>query len=128
MFGKSKVRAEFENAFKSGNEAAMQKMLAENPWLLSEWEAKMEGGASGDQQIVLAALGVMSDELSGPAPVDEISFSLRVDFKKKIDDGSINSILSEAESLGYCRRGQAGWELTPEGAKICDNFLNSHAV
>lgn len=128
MFGKSKVRAEFENAFKAGDEANMQKMLADNPWLLAEWEAKMEGGASGDQQLVLAALGVMTDELSGPAPVDEISFCLRVDFKKKMDDPTINKIITEAESLGYCRKGQGGWELTPEGGKICDNYLNSHAV
>jgi hypothetical protein len=128
MFGKSKIRAEFENAFKAGDEATIQKMLADNPWLLAEWEAKMEGGGSADQQLVLAALGVMTDEISGPAPVDDISYCIRVDFKKKLDDGQINSLLAEAETLGYCHRAAGGWELTPEGAKVCDNYLNSHAA
>ena len=127
MFGKSKIRSDFENAFKAGDEQTMQKLLAENNWLLSEWEAKMDGGASSEQQIVLAALGVMTDELSNPAPIDEISFSLRVDFKKKMDDSTILKHLTEAESLGYCRKSGTGWELTPEGGKICDNYLNSHA-
>ena len=128
MFGKSKIRAEFDNAFKSGDEARMQKLLGEHPWLLAEWEAKTEGGGSAEQQIILAALGVMGDELSGPAPVDEISYSLRVDFKKKMDDGTIISLLQEAQSVGYCRQVQGGWKLTPEGGKVADNYLNSHAV
>jgi hypothetical protein len=128
MFGKSKIRAEFEKAFKENDEKRMQSMLAENPWLLAEWESKMDGTSSGDQKVVLAALGVMEDEINGPVPVDELSFCLRVDFKLKKDDTAINGVLSESETLGYCRKAQSGWQLTPEGGKICDNYLNSHAT
>jgi hypothetical protein len=128
MFGKSKARGEFEAAFKAGNEALMQKILGENPWLLAEWESKMDGSTSGVQQVVMAALGVMEDEIQGPVPIDEISFSLRVDFKTKKDDAEISRILTESESLGLCKKIQNGYQLTPQGGKICDVYLNSHAA
>jgi hypothetical protein len=128
MFGKSKIRKDFEDAFKSGNEAIMQQLLKENPWLVSEWESKMNGSSSGDQAQILAALGVMEDELCNPVPLDEISFCLRVDFKTKKDENQILSLLSEAETLGYCKKVQNSWSLTPQGGKIADNYLNSHAV
>jgi hypothetical protein len=128
MFGKSKIRKDFEDAFKRNDEKTMQAMLGENPWLLAEWESRMDGSSSGEQQVILAALGVMEDEIGGPVPMDELSFSLRVDFKAKKDDAAISRILGEAESLGYCKRVQNGYQLTPQGAQICDNYLNSHAV
>jgi hypothetical protein len=127
MFGKSKIRKDFEDAFASQDDTTMQKLLAENPWLLAEWESKMDGNVSGDQQIILAALGVMEDELGAAVPNDEISFSLRVDFKAKKDESEIEKVLTDAEGLGYCKKAQGGWQLTPEGGKICDVYLNSHA-
>lgn len=127
MFGKSKVRKDFEDAYKAGNEALMNKLLGENPWLIDEWESRQDG-AQGDILLILAALGVMEDEIGGPAPLDEISFSLRVDFKKKLDDAQINALLAEGENMGYCRRAQNGWQLTAEGGKKADNYLNAHAV
>ncbi len=128
MFGNSKVRKDFEKAFADQDDATMQKLLAENPWLLAEWESKMDGNASADHQVVLAALGVMEDELGTAVPTDEISFSLRVDFKAKKEDSEIGQLLSEAEGLGYCKKVQGGWQLTPEGGKVCDSYLNAHAV
>ena len=127
MFGKSKILKQFEAAYKSGNEQLMQQLMSANPWLLAEWEARSEA-SQGIQMVVIAALGVMEDEIGGPAPLDEISFSLRVDFKNKMDDTQLSNLLAEAESLGYCQRGQGGWMLSAEGGKIADNYLNSHAV
>jgi hypothetical protein len=77
-------------------------------------------------EMILAALGVMADELSRPVPVNEIGFCIRVDFKKKLDDMQINKILLDAEKRHYCQRNGISWELTPEGGKICDDYLNSH--
>lgn len=128
MFQKSKIRQDFEQAYKENNEAVMQKLLAENPWLLAEWESKMDGSSTPDQQVILAAVGVMEDELGNAVPLDEILFSLRVDFKLKKDDAQVTKVLQEAESVGYCKKVQSGWQLTPQGGKICDTYLNSHAV
>jgi hypothetical protein len=127
MFGKSKIRKDFELAYKAGNEAQMQALMETNPWLVAEWESKMDQ-SQGVQQVVIAALGVMEDEIGGPAPMDEISFSLRVDFKNKMDDTELSNLLAEAEELGNLQRVQGGWQLTSEGAKIADNYLNTHSV
>ena len=123
MFGKGKIRKEFENAYKTGNEDQMNQLIQDNPWLLDEWEAKTEGT---DNLMILAALGVMEDEIGGPAPMDEISFCLRVDFKTKMADGEIQQYLEESESLGYARQVQGGWQLTSEGGNKADSYLSSH--
>ncbi len=76
---KKKVREEFDKLFKKGDEKAIKKMLDKNPWLLNEVSHTMDAGMVEQSQII-AALGVMEDELGGPVPIDEIIFSLRVDF------------------------------------------------
>jgi len=77
------------------------------------------------QQMVLSAVGVMEDELCGPAPVDDISFCLRVDLKSKIKDAQILEILNQAKTSGLCIQIQNGWQLTPEGEEIVDNVLSN---
>ncbi|MBD3352206.1 MAG: hypothetical protein GF364_12025 [Candidatus Lokiarchaeota archaeon] len=126
MFKKKKIREEFEDYFKSGNETMIKKMLDENPWLLNEWQGKMDENVS-EQSLIVSALGVMIDENGGdPVPIDDVLFSLRVDFKTKKDDDTVKQMLNDAETLGYCKPTQGGWLLTPEGERICDDYLNSH--
>lgn len=125
MFKKSKVRKDFDDAFRANDEATMQKLLGENKWLLDEWNNKMNNSHS-EQSLVIAALGVMEDEFAAPVPVDEIGFCLRYDFKLKKEADEITQILNDAEALGYCKRTKNGWALTPEGGQICDDYLNSH--
>ncbi|MHA1821898.1 MAG: hypothetical protein ACTSU2_00285 [Promethearchaeota archaeon] len=126
MFKKKKIRDEFEEYFKAGNEEMIKKMLNENPWLLEEWQGKMDENVS-EQSLVIAALGVMADENSGePVSLNDIIFSLRVDFKQKKDDQRVLELLNDAETLGYCKKVNGGWLLTPEGERICDNYLNTH--
>ena len=127
MGKKKKIREEFEELFKQGDEKAIKKMLDKNPWLLNEMETSMDEGMAEQNQII-AALGVMEDELSNPAPLEEISFCLRVDFKNQMDDGQINTYLEENQSLGLCRRVGNGWQLTPDGEKKVDIYLNAHAI
>ncbi len=126
MFKKSKIRKKFNEAYNQGNEQEIEQLLNEYPWLIEEWEAKQSGDS--DSLVVLSALGVMEDELSGPAPIEEIGFCLRVDFQNKMDDSTINSYLEENRDLGYCKNAGNGWRLTSEGEKIVDNYLNAHAV
>ena len=125
MAKKKKIREEFDVIFKSGNEKAIKKMLDKYPWLLSEVSSEMEKDM-GDQQQVVAALGVMEDELGGAVPVDEVVFSLKVDFNVRLDDEEVLEILKNVEELGLVKRDSDGWTLTREGGRICDEFLNKN--
>jgi len=103
MVNKKKIREEFDSIFESGNENAIKMMLEKFPWLLDEMSNKMEG-AIGEQQQIIAALGVMEDELGGPVPLDEIAFSLRIDFNIKKNSSSkrgvCNCWIEACERLG----------------------------
>ena len=123
MAKKKKIREEFNEIFASGNENAIKKMLDKYPWLLDEVSNEMKGNI-GEQSQMIAALGVMEDELGGPVPLDEIIFSLRIDFNIRKTEEEVHEILSSTEDLSLVKRGADGWTLTPEGGKVCDDFLN----
>lgn len=123
MFKRKKIREDFDAVFKSGNEESIKKMLEENPWLLEEVSHDMDE-IMADQKQIIAALGVMEDELGGPVPIDEIIFSLRVDFNIRKLDEEIKDILNNVENLGLVKKEGHGWTLTSEGGRVCDNYLN----
>lgn len=123
MGKKKKIREKFDEIFRSGDEKAIKKMLKKNPWLLDEVSQNIDAGMS-EQNQVIAALGVMEDELGGPVPMDEIVFSLRVDFNIRRADDKVLEILKNIETLNLVKRESNGWSLTFEGAKICDDYLN----
>lgn len=123
MVNKKKVREEFDTIFESGNENAIKLMLDKFPWLLNEVSNKMEGSI-GEQQQIIAALGVMEDELGGPVPLDEIVFSLRIDFNIRKTEEEIHKILTNTEELNLAKKDSNGWTLTVEGEKVCDDYLN----
>ena len=79
MAKKKKVREEFSTIFKTGNEDAIKEMLDKYPWLLSEVSSEMDSRMFEQNQIV-AAIGVMEDELGGPASLDDIMLTLDADF------------------------------------------------
>jgi len=120
---KKKIREEFDIAFKQGDEKKIKKMLEKNPWLQNEISSSMDAGMTQQNQIV-AALGVMEDEHGGAVPIDEIVFSLRVDFSIRKTEGEVHDILTDVERLNLVKRDSNGWSLTNEGGKICDEFLN----
>ena len=123
---KKKIREQFEEYFRSGNETMIKKMLEENPWLLHEQQAKMDANLE-KQSLILSALGVMNDENGGKsAKIDDILLCLRTDFKQKKNKDLVINILEDAETMRYCRKLHDGWILTSEGERICDNYLNSH--
>jgi coproporphyrinogen III oxidase-like Fe-S oxidoreductase len=123
MVKKKKIREEFERIFKSGNEKEIKKMLEKNSWLLDEMTSEMDE-KMGIQDQVIAALGVMEDELARSVPIDEISFCLKVDFNIDESEEQIREVLFNVEKLGLVKKDANGWRLTNEGGKICDNFLN----
>ena len=123
MGKKKKIREQFDEIFRSGNEKAIKKMLEKNPWLLSEVSQNLDAGMS-EQNQVISALGVMEDELGGAVPIDEIVFSLRVDFNIRKPEVDVLEILKNIETLNLVKRESNGWSLTLEGGKICDDYLN----
>ncbi|MGB5910162.1 MAG: hypothetical protein WBH31_03095 [Promethearchaeia archaeon] len=125
MGKKKKIREEFDEIFKSGNEKAIKKMLDKFPWLLDEVSTEMNK-LMEDQHQVISALGVMEDELGGSVPIDEIVFSLRVDFDIRMSEENVLKILTEIEELGLVKKDVNGWLLTNEGGKICDDYLNKN--
>jgi len=125
MGKKKKIREEFDEVFKSGNERAIKMMLDKYPWLLDEVSTEMNK-LMEDQHQVIGALGVMEDELGGSVPIDEIAFSLRVDFNIRMSEENVLKILTEVEELGLVKKDVNGWLLTNEGGKICDDYLNKN--
>jgi len=123
LVNKKKIREEFNEMFASGNEKGIKKMLDKFPWLLDEVSNKMEG-AIGEQQQIIAALGVMEDELGRPVPLDEIIFSLRIDFNIRKSEEEVHEILRSSEDLHLVKKDSNGWTLTVEGEKVCDDYLN----
>ena len=125
MVNKKKIREEFKGIFASGNEKKIKKTLDKFPWLLDEVSNKMDG-VMGEQQQIIAALGVMEDELGAPVPLDEIIFSLRIDFNIHKSEEEVNKILRSSEDLSLVKKDSNGWTLTTEGEKVCDDYLNKN--
>ncbi|TXT62351.1 MAG: hypothetical protein BAJALOKI3v1_610008 [Promethearchaeota archaeon] len=125
MFKKKKIREEFDEVFKAGDEGKIKEMLDENPWLLEEVSHEMNE-VMGEEQQIIAALGVMEDELGGTAPLNEIILSLKVDFEVNKSEDEVLSILENLLSLELVKKHSDGWSLTNEGARICDDYLNQN--
>lgn len=125
MGKKKKIRDQFAEIFKAGDEAKIKKMLDKNPWLLDEVSSDMDVGMSEQNQII-AALGVMEDDLGGPVPIDEVIFSLRVDFNIRKTEDEVHTLLNNTENLNLVKREANGWSLTTEGGRICDDYLNKN--
>ena len=123
MVNKKKIRAEFDKIFASGNEKRIKKMLDKFPWLLSKVSDELNN-TIGEQQQIIAALGVMEDELGRPVPLDEINFSLRIDFNITKSEEEVHEILRSSEDLRLVKKDSNGWTLTAEGEKVCDDYLN----
>lgn len=122
---KKKIREQFDAVYETGDEQEIKKMLKRNPWLGDEMKTSMDANMTKQNQI-LVALGVMEDELGGSVPIDEIVFSLRVDFNIRKKEAEVHQILGGIEDLNLVKREANGWSLTREGGKICDEFLNKN--
>jgi len=123
MGKKKKIRDEFDEIFRSGDESRIKKMLAKYPWLLDEVSGKMDKSML-EQREIIAATGVMEDELAGPVKIDDIVLCLNVDFNIRKSEDEVKRILNEVENLGLVKHESSGWILTSEGGQVCDEVLN----
>ena len=125
MAKKKKIREEFSTIFKTGNEDAIKEMLDKYPWLLSEVSSEMDSRMFEQNQIV-AAIGVMEDELGGPASMDDIVLSLDADFNIHKSKEELQPLILNIEDLNLVKKEGNGWILTDEGGRVCDAFLNKN--
>jgi len=125
MGKKKKIREDFEAIFKTGNEQAIKEYLEEYPWLLGEVSSEMNETMLEQHQII-AAIGVMEDELGGAVSINEIIRSLKEDLNVRKMEDDIQRILKDAENLRLIEKESNGWVLTSEGGRICDVYLNKN--
>jgi len=124
--GKKKIiREEFDAIFQTGNEETIKEYLEKYPWLLGEVSSLMDDTMLEQHQII-AAIGVMEDELNGTVPFNEINHCLKEDFSIRKTDEEIQKILNDIENLQLVEKEPNGWILTNEGGKICDVYLNKN--
>ena len=125
MAKKKKIREEFSTIFKTGNEDAIKEMLDKYPWLLSEVSSEMDSRMFEQNQIV-AAIGVMEDELGGPVSMDDIVLDLDADFNIRKSKEELQPLILNIEDLNLVKKEGNGWILTDEGGRVCDAFLNKN--
>ncbi|GAB4331314.1 MAG: hypothetical protein Kow0069_38940 [Promethearchaeota archaeon] len=125
MLNMTEIRRLFRTYFEQGNEEKVQELLEVYPWLRDEWQGATDARVEA-QRVLIAAVGVIEDELAGPAPIDEIVYCLRRDFGSQRSEEEVALMLNYARDLGYVVQAGTGWSLTAEGNRICNNYLNSH--
>ena len=122
MAKKKKIREEFEVVFKAGDDKAIKKMLAENPWLLEELSQEMDS-IMREEDLIAAAVGVMEDDLNQPISLEQILLCLKEDFNtsKKMDE--VRRLIHSIEKLNLVKKVGEGWVLTDEGGDACDEYI-----
>ncbi len=74
---------------------------------------------------VLAALGVIEDDIQESVSIDEILLSLRADIKIKLNVSKIAGILQKLEKDGYVKNNQNKYSLTEKSQEMVDDFLEA---
>ena len=77
-----------------------------------------------EQKQVIAALGVMEDDLGSAVSINDIESCLKNDFNIKKTQQEIEKTLKDVVSLNLIKKESSGWALTNEGERICDSYLN----
>lgn len=126
LWKKRRIKKDFDTAVAEGNDAKIEQLVKDNPWLQDYVD---DNGDDTDVNVkrVCAAIGIMEDELSTPATFDDIVTSLAQDFKVNMSQSQVEGICLDLENKGYIKAQDAGYVLTVEGGRICDNYLNKQA-
>ena len=119
---KKKIREQFEKVFKEGNDKAIKKMLSKNPWLLEEISQEMDATMK-EEDLILAAIGVMEDDLNHPITIEEILLCIKQDFKKSKNMSQVEELLENVNKLNLVKKIDDGWTLTDEGGEACDEYI-----
>ncbi|MHA1680563.1 MAG: hypothetical protein ACTSUE_06105 [Promethearchaeota archaeon] len=123
MFKKRRIKKDYDTALAEGNAAKAEQLARENPWL-QDYVSDDIGGPDLNLKQACAAIGIMEDELNTAVPLDEILYSMEMDFNVQISASELETIVMDLETKHYIKSELGGYTLTIEGGKICDNYLN----
>jgi len=120
---KGKAKAALKRALKSDDIEEINKIIYEFPSLLDEFPALKLYEWLDLDQVTIAGIGIMEDELAGPVRAEDVIKSIIIDFRKNVSEIEIYSIMDRLERQGYIQRRGIGWVLTAKGAEVCDSIL-----
>ncbi|MHA1271164.1 MAG: hypothetical protein ACTSPY_15325 [Candidatus Helarchaeota archaeon] len=123
MADKGKAKAALKRAIKNDDIDEINKILYEYPSLLDDFPALKLYDWLDLDQATIAGVGIMEDEIAGPVRAEDVIKSVIVDFRKKVSEIEIYSMMDRLERQGYIQRRGVGWVLTAKGAEVCDSIL-----
>ncbi|MFX1294678.1 MAG: hypothetical protein ACFFD2_07470 [Promethearchaeota archaeon] len=124
---KGKAKDLMKKALKKNDFEEINRLILEHPWLIDEFNLDPYKWLDAEEA-VLCALGIMEDELSGPARADDVVKSIIVDLRKNMSDIEVYTILDRLETERFILRRGYGYVLTAKGAEICDNALTKISI
>ncbi len=124
---KGKAKDLMKKALKKDDPEEINRLILEYPFLIDEFNLDPYKWLD-TEQAVLCALGIMEDELSGPARADDIVKSVIIDLRKNMSDIEVYSILDRLERQRLISRRGYGYVLTGKGAEICDETLSKISI
>lgn len=116
-----------KRALKKDDLEEINRLILEYPMLIDEFNLDPYKWLD-TEKAVLCALGIMEDELSGPARADDVVKSVIVDLRKNMSDIEVYAILDRLERQKFIMRRGYGYVLTAGGAEICDEALTKISI
>ena len=124
---KGKAKDLMKRALKKDDLEEINRLILEYPMLIDEFNLDPYKWLD-TEKAVLCALGIMEDELSGPARADDVVKSVIVDLRKNMSDIEVYAILDRLERQKFVMRRGYGYVLTAAGAEICDEALTKISI
>ena len=124
---KGKAKDLMKRALKKDDLEEINRLILEYPMLIDEFNLDPYKWLD-TEKAVLCALGIMEDEMSGPARADDVVKSVIVDLRKNMSDIEVYAILDRLERQKFIMRRGYGYVLTAAGAEICDEALTKISI
>ena len=124
---KGKAKDLMKRALKRDDFEEINRLILEYPMLIDEFNLDPYRWLDSESA-VLCALGIMEDEMSGPARADDVVKSVIVDLRKNMSDIEVYTILDRLERQKFAMRRGYGYVLTAKGAEICDEALSKISI
>ncbi|NVM29738.1 MAG: hypothetical protein HWN65_12920 [Candidatus Helarchaeota archaeon] len=124
---KGKAKDLMKRALKRDDLEEINRLILEYPFLIDEFNLDPYRWLDSEKAVI-CALGIMEDEMSGPARADDIVKSVIVDLRKNMSDIEVYAILDRMERQKFIMRRGYGYVLTAKGAEICDETLSKISI
>lgn len=124
---KGKAKDLMKRALKRDDLEEINRLILEYPFLIDEFNLDPYKWLDSEKAVI-CGLGIMEDEMSGPARADDIVKSVIVDLRKNMSDIEVYAILDRLERQKFIMRRGYGYVLTAKGAEICDETLSKISI